>query len=122
AAAAVPPGLLDCDDKMAHGALRPYQVNPFAKEVCGDGIDEDCDGVDPPCVDADGDGDPDDSDCMPSDPKVHHPNRDPSSPHYDPYPESANCCGYSLGRSGPDRGKLLGSDPTCRANTCGDGI
>ncbi|HOX43618.1 MAG TPA: C25 family cysteine peptidase [Myxococcota bacterium] len=41
----------DCDDW--HGA-----VSPGAAEICGDGVDQDCDGLDPacPCPDADGDG------------------------------------------------------------------
>ncbi|MCX7808652.1 MAG: putative metal-binding motif-containing protein, partial [Deltaproteobacteria bacterium] len=37
----------DCDD-MRSG------VHPGAEEVCGDGIDQNCDGVDPRCVGGDG--------------------------------------------------------------------
>ncbi len=41
----------DCDDGAA-------DVNPGSAEICGDGIDQDCDGQDPecPCPDADDDG------------------------------------------------------------------
>jgi Putative metal-binding motif len=97
--------LLDCNDMKE-------LINPLAREVCGDGVDDDCDGADTPCVDSDGDGDPDSSDCKPMDPKIHHPTK------ADPYPESANCCGYSLGKSGPDASKDFGMDPLCHAGTC----
>jgi hypothetical protein len=121
-AAMIPPTLLDCDDKNAINGVAPYLVNPFGKELCGDGVDEDCDGIDPPCTDSDGDGDPDDADCKPMDPKVHHPNLDPKSPHYDPYPETANCCGYSLGKTGMDAQTAWNMDPTCHLGTCGNGV
>jgi len=41
----------DCDDAA-------FTVHPGRPEVCGDGVDQDCDGADLPCaaVDADGDG------------------------------------------------------------------
>jgi len=62
----------DCDDANAG-------VHPGAEEICGDGIDQNCDGVDPSCVcdtDADGDGYlseecPDGTDCNDSDPTIH---------------------------------------------------
>jgi len=49
---------------------------------------------------------------------------DPASPHYDPYPQSANCCGYSLGlgKKGTTEGATLGVAPLCPAETCGNGI
>jgi hypothetical protein len=115
AGAAFPPTLLDCDD------TRDF-VNPFAKEICGDHIDEDCDGSDLPCDDRDNDGDPDSTDCKPDDPTIHHPILDPMSPHYDPAPESSNCCGYSLGQNGADAHMDLSDKPFCHASSCGDGI
>lgn len=39
----------DCDDSS-------NAVHPGVREVCEDGVDQDCDGTDAPCADADGDG------------------------------------------------------------------
>src|SRR5438105_4248890 len=53
-------------------------IHPFARERCGDGVDQNCNGpTDETCQDADGDGDPDDSDCAPNDPRRHHAQPDP---------------------------------------------
>ncbi len=62
----------DCDDGDA-------SVYPGAEEICGDGVDQNCDGIDPSCVcdtDADGDGYisdacPGGTDCNDSDPTIH---------------------------------------------------
>ncbi len=65
-------GGTDCDDSDP-------DIHPGADEICEDGIDQDCDGVDPACVcdtDADGDGYISDeceggTDCNDSDPTIH---------------------------------------------------
>src|SRR5579871_1545574 len=125
AANTIPPSLLDCDDKMDYPkkGITAAQINPFAKDICGSGIDITCDGMGgKACPDRDNDGDPDATDCAPDDPKIHHPQTDMTSPHYDPFPESRNCCGYSLGKTGADASMAFNMDPTCHLNTCDDGI
>ncbi len=62
-------GDVDCDD--CNPAIRPG-----ARDRCGDGVDQDCDGSDPPCLaDADGDGylaaASGGDDCNDSDARVH---------------------------------------------------
>ncbi|PVD49471.1 hypothetical protein DC498_24960, partial [Terrimonas sp.] len=55
----------DCKDDDA-------TIHPGAPEICGNGIDEDCDSKDAVCVptDSDGDGVSDNEDCSPNDNKV----------------------------------------------------
>jgi hypothetical protein len=104
---------LDCDDGDP-------TVHPFAKEVCGDLKDNDCDkgcdaapgAGDIPCVDADGDKVPADRDCDDNDPC-----RSPE------IPEAKNLCG----RSAADWD--VASTKACRDSgasfappLCGDGV
>lgn len=123
--------LLDCYDaaadmpKPAKGgkSVDASKINPFAKEICGDEVDEACDGEDPAetCQDVDGDGDPSGSDCDDNNPARHNPSA------ADPFPDPANCCGYNLGfaRGTPDGQRSHADDPVlCPGGTprCGDGI
>ncbi|MCP5463423.1 MAG: putative metal-binding motif-containing protein [Deltaproteobacteria bacterium] len=59
-------GYNDCDDDNA-------AVNPGAEEICGDNVDNNCDGVDDECPATDDDGDgytEDDGDCDDTNPEV----------------------------------------------------
>lgn len=52
-------------------------ISPNRSEICGNGIDENCDGIDASCSsssfeDADGDGDPASSDCNDYNALIHH--------------------------------------------------
>ncbi len=86
---------VDCDDSDA-------SVNPGAAEVCGDGIDNDCDGVDDVCtVDADGDGYDDTVDCDDSDASVN--------------PGAAEVCGDGIDND------CDGVDDVCTVDADGDG-
>ncbi len=54
----------DCNDNDVN-------VNPGVAEICGDGVDQNCDGIDPLC-DKDGDGVAEaDGDCDDNDPLIH---------------------------------------------------
>jgi hypothetical protein len=102
--------LLDCGDGDEN-------INPFAAERCGDGVDQDCNGnVNEVCVDADGDGDVAGSDCNDNDPARHHANP------RDPFPDPKNCCGYSLGRSGAMAAQNFSGTPECPNKRCDNGI
>lgn len=59
----------DCDDHNP-------RVGPGFGEVCGDGIDQDCDGIDPPCDDDRDHFTEDDGDCDDTDPSIHPGARD----------------------------------------------
>ncbi len=58
----------DCDDTNPN-------INPNAGEICGDGVDQNCDGIDPICledIDNDGDGFTENrGDCADSDSSIH---------------------------------------------------
>jgi hypothetical protein len=112
--------LLDCDDDtdMPSVGRTAASINPFATELCTDGVDEDCDGMVAPCADSDGDGDPAGDDCDDSNPARHHPTMS------DPFPDPPNCCGYSLGiaSSNSQYHMNLAGSALCPTPRCGDGI
>ncbi|MCB9646761.1 MAG: fibronectin type III domain-containing protein [Deltaproteobacteria bacterium] len=66
------PASIDCNDQV-------FDINPGATEICGNAIDENCDGTAEPCppppVDMDGDGSPAGTDCDDT-----NPNRYPEHP------------------------------------------
>ena len=128
--------------------LFPAHCFDAAKD--GDETDVDCGGSCPPCAvaqacltradcaisccinnrciegssDSDNDGDPDTSDCAACDPKIHHPNYDQTSPYYDPFPQSANCCPYTLKYKDPVTMMDVFVNPSkyCHPDTCGTGL
>ncbi len=55
---------VDCDESDP-------DINPGATDICGDGIDQDCNGSDPSCVDNDGDGYYAGEDCNDNDPAIY---------------------------------------------------
>ncbi|MBW2703345.1 MAG: hypothetical protein JRF33_21210, partial [Deltaproteobacteria bacterium] len=91
-------GGTDCDDSDA-------SVHPGAEDICEDGIDQNCDGIDPSCIcntDADGDGYistdcPGGTDCDDTDPTVH--------------PGAYDWCGDGIDQD------CNGWDPTCRGGS-----
>ena len=127
------PYSLDTDPNHKMNPNDAAQVHPFAKVICGvvdvatkNAFDTATCAADAPvCPDKDGDGDPDDTDCAPDDPTIHHPNYDTTSSHYDPFPESANCCAYTLVYKDPVSMMSVMVDPTkyCHMKgLCNDGI
>ena len=108
---------LDCNDKV-------FAINPFAAEVCENGVDDDCSagcgaaaGVgDEKCVDSDGDGVPAGQDCDDSDP-CRSPN----------IPEFRNMCGkpataWDVPGAKACKDKLAAAGQPFSPPFCGDGI
>ncbi len=112
---------LDCKDGNS-------SVHPFAKEDCGDKVDNDCSAGcdaapgkgDDVCVDADGDGDPSDKDCDDTDPcrstklkeKPHTCKECPDGMDAADFPVVPKACLDKLKKAGK----------TLKAPYCGDGI
>jgi hypothetical protein len=111
--AAIACRFLDCNDDPVKGPT----INPMAKEVCGNGLDDDCSagcGANPkagdvPCEDADGDGEPSTTDC-----DDHDPCRSTR------YKEAANLCG--LPPANDPIWILKGCGKASPAPHCGDGV
>jgi hypothetical protein len=96
----------DCDDENP-------SVHPGAEEVCGDGLDQDCDGQDLacPCPDGDGDGHLDAAcggdDCDDENPSVH--------------PGAAEICGDGLDQDCDGQDLACEPDPDEVDSGCGAG-
>ena len=99
------PPLGDCDPSRS-------DVTPWVEEdpctQCGDGIDQDCDGVDTPCEDDDADGYPLCVDCDDSDPEA--------------YPDRPELCdGVDNNCNGKTDEAYLGLGESCGLGACAGG-
>jgi len=95
-------GTVVCDTDTS--AMCSSDVFKLLEDLCGDGLDNDCDGkTDEGCYseDLDGDGDPNDQDCDPYDAAKHHPT--PTNPVDEP------CCPPSV----PAQSQLAVCDMDC---------
>jgi len=96
-------------------------IHPGAEDTCEDGIDQDCDGIDPACQcpDADGDGYQDDScggtDCDDNDPNIH-----PGASEICEDGIDQNCDGDDPACGCPDADGDGYEDDTCGGTDCND--
>ncbi|MDW8245730.1 MAG: MopE-related protein [Sandaracinaceae bacterium] len=118
------PSPIDCNDSRR-------DIHPAAPEVCGNRMDEDCDGMDDPCEDQDGDGfspcapgaSPRSCDCNDQNPNVHPTAPDPCGDGVDTDCDGrddlcdADCDGYPAPPANPPQ-----NDPYSPYYDCADSV
>ncbi len=92
------PSTIDCNDHNA-------SIHPGATEICGDGIDQDCNGSDLACgggTDNDGDGYPSSTDCNDNNPNIH--------------PNAVDFCGDGIDQNCDGKDSACLPVPSCISN------